>query len=92
MKWASAFKYISINYDARIATVKDQTERVSFANNLNGDCIRLRFSNRYGKTPLRLDRVTVGTENGSVILNATSVTLNGSQVITLEPRQDIRVK
>ena len=89
MKWASAFKYISINYDARIATVKNRTQRVSFANNLNGDRIRLRFSNRYGKTPLRLDRVTVGTENGSVILNAMSVTLNGSQVITLEPGQEV---
>ena len=89
MKWASAFKYISINYDARIATVKDRTQRVSFANNLNGDRIRLRFSNRYAKTPLRLDRVTVGIESDTTVLNTTPVTLNGNAVITLEPGQEV---
>ena len=31
----------------------------------------------------------MGTENGSVVLNVTSVTLNGSPVITLEPGQEV---
>ena len=75
MKWASTFKYLSINYDARVATARNLTQRVSFDNNLNGDRIRLRFSNRYGKVPMRLDRVTIGTETGNTIQNTSLITL-----------------
>lgn len=85
MKWVSAFKYLSLNYGERVATVKDRTQRVSFDNNLNGGRVRLRFSNRYAKIPLRLDRVTVGEADGS----AAAVTLGGDRVITLEPGQEI---
>lgn len=85
MKWVSAFKYLSLNYGERVATVKDRTQRVSFDNNLNGGRVRLRFSNRYAKIPLRLDRVTVGAADGS----AAAVTLGGDRVITLEPGQEI---
>lgn len=85
MKWVSAFKYLSLNYGERVATVKDRTQRVSFDNNLNGGRVRLRFSNRYAKIPLRLDHVTVGAADGS----AAAVTLGGDRVITLEPGQEI---
>lgn len=89
MKWASTFKYLTINYDARVATARNLTQRVSFVNNLSGARIRLRFSNRYGKAPLRLDRVTIGVESGSTVLNTVPITLNGSPVVMLEPGQDI---
>lgn len=89
MKWASAFKYLSIRYDTRVATARDLTQRVSFDNNLDGERIRLRFSNRYGKTSLRLDRVTVGVVRGDGVANTTLVTLNGETGITLQPEQEI---
>lgn len=89
MKWASAFKYLSINYDARVATARNLTQRVSFDNNLNGDRIRLRFSNRYGKVPMRLDRVTIGTETGNTVQNTSLITLDGSPVVNLGPGQEI---
>lgn len=89
MKWVSAFKYLSINYDDRIATVQNLTQKVSFDNNLNGKRVRLRFSNRYGKNPLRLDRVTIGVMQCDEVVNTVSVTLAGNSVITLEPGQEI---
>lgn len=89
MKWASALKYLPINYDGCVATVRDQTQRVSFDNNLNGSRIRLRFSNRYSKTPLCLKRVTVGVADGDNVLNTAAVTLGGSERITLKPGQEI---
>ena len=89
MKWVSAFKYLSINYDACVATVGNRTQRVSFDNNLNGDRIRLRFTNRYGKMPLQMDHVTIGVMHESMILNTVSVTLSGKSVIRLEPGQEI---
>ena len=88
MKWASAFKYVSINYADVVATVHDTTQKVCLSNNLNGDRIRLRFSNRFSKNPLRLDRVTVGTERGDAVENTRAVTLGGSEMITLEPGQE----
>ena len=89
MKWASAFKYLPVNYDDRVATVQNLTQRVSFDNNLNGNRIRLRLSNRYGKIPLRLDRVTIGVMHSDVAANTVLVTLAGNSVITLEPGQEL---
>lgn len=89
MKWVSTFKYLSINYDDRIATVQNMTQKVSFDNNLNGERIRLRFSNRYGKNPLRLEHVTIGVVQGDEVVNTASVTLAGDDVIILEPGQEI---
>lgn len=88
MKWASAFKYVSINYDAVVATVSDTTQRVCFNNNLNGERVRLRFSNRFSKQPLRLDRVSVGVERNGTVENATEVMLDGNGVINLAPGQE----
>lgn len=88
MKWASAFKYLPVNYDDRVATVQNLTQRVSFDNNLNGNRIHLRFSNRYGKIPLRLERVTIGVMHNDIVTNTVLVTLAGNSVITLEPGQE----
>lgn len=89
MKWASAFKYLPVNYDDRVATVRNLTQRVSFDNNLNGNRIRLRFSNRYGKISLRLDRVTIGVMCNDDVTNTVLVTFAGDSVITLEPGQEL---
>ena len=89
MKWASAFKYLPINYGERIATVKKLTQKVSFDNNLNGEKIRLRLSNRYAKVQIRFDRVTIGTVCGEEVRDTVPVTLAGSSIITLLPGQEI---
>lgn len=89
MKWISSFKYVPINYDGCVAVIRNQTQRVSFDNNLNGGRIRLRLCNRYAKIPLILDRVTVGVVDGDRVANTTAVTLEGNSRITLEAGQEI---
>lgn len=89
MKWASAFKYVPINYNGRVVTVKDRTQRVNFDNNLNGGKIRLHLCNRYAGKPLCLDRVTVGVAEGDTAAGVTNVTLGGNSRIILAPGQEI---
>lgn len=89
MKWASAFKYLSVNFASEIAQFHNQTQRVCFDTNLNGDRIRLRLSNRFAKQPLRMNRVTVGVVKEDAIENVTAVTLNGNALIELQPDQEI---
>lgn len=47
MKWASTFKYITIPYGIALANIKDQTQRVTFDNNLRGNKVRVLLSNRH---------------------------------------------
>ena len=86
MKWARALGYLPINYDERIAVVEDMTQRVSFCGNLNGNQVRLHFSNRYGKKPLFLNRVTIMPEEETSL--AGIVTLHGEEKICLEPGEE----
>ena len=89
MKWVSAFSYLPINYNVKLATVADQSQRIEFDNNLNGGRLRLRFSNRYGKSTLCLSRVTVGKAAGERVENLRPVTLNGSAAIRLAPGEEL---
>ena len=52
MKWTSSFKYLPINYGMTLATLSDKTQRVLFENNLNGNKVRILFSNKYAKETL----------------------------------------
>ena len=54
MKWTSSFKYLPINYGMTLATLSDKTQRVLFDNNLNGNKVRILFSNKYAKETLNL--------------------------------------
>lgn len=89
MKWISSFKYVPVNYDECVAVIRNQTQRVSFDNNLNGKRIRLRLSNRYGKIPFSIDRVTVGVVDADRAVNTAAVTLDKKSRITLEAGQEI---
>ncbi len=79
MKWVSSFYYLPIPYGIPLATVADQTQQVSFVNNLRGSKIRLRFSNRYSSHPLVLDKVKV---------NNRAVTLHGETTVRLAPFEE----
>ena len=54
MKWTSSFKYLPINYGMTLATLSDKTQRVLFENNLNGNKVRILFSNKYAKETLNI--------------------------------------
>ena len=83
MKWASAFSYLPINYAVPLAEIKDRTQRVIFHNNLNGNKIRLRLSNKYSQKPLTLTSVTVGIVRAGRVQDAVSVCRNNNTAINL---------
>lgn len=83
MKWTSSFKYLPINYGMTLATLSDKTQRVLFENNLNGNKVRILFSNKYAKETLNLKKVTIGIENEGIVERIREVTLRGSKEIVL---------
>jgi Lysophospholipase L1 and related esterases len=88
MKWVSAFSYLPINYGVELAQIRDQTQRVSFESNLNGERVRLRMSNRYSKSELCLASVTVGILRDGRVEPVRPVTRGGSREIRLAPGEE----
>ena len=88
MKWASTFKYLPIEYGENIAYAENLTQNVSFDNNIEGNQIRIRFTNRYGKNVLHIKKATIGKQQADYITDRTIVTLQGQQEIKLSPRQE----
>lgn len=89
MKWVSVFKYLSIEYGENIAFAKDQTQRVSFESNIDGDRVRIRFTNRYGRNDLKIDRVTIGKEKFPYITDVAGITFEGKQGVVLAPGSEL---
>lgn len=89
MKWVSAFSYLPVNYGVQLAEAEDQTQQLIFDNNLSGGRVRVRFSNKFSRSPLRLDSVTVGIAGESGVEHIRPVTLRGSEAITLSPGEEV---
>ena len=89
MKWVSIFKYLSIEYDENIAFAMDQTQRVSFESNIDGDRVRIRFTNRYGKNDLKIDHATIGKEKSPYITDIAEITFGGKRDVVLAPGQEL---
>lgn len=52
MEWVSTFGYLPLDYGCTLVKVKDQTQVVLFDNNLIGEYVCLRLSNRYSDIPI----------------------------------------
>lgn len=88
MKWVSTFKYLPINYNTKLAEIENQTQRLIFDNNLNGDIIRIRLSNKYSHKNLCLEKITISKVKGSILENTTSITKNGQTIVNLLPNEE----
>jgi lysophospholipase L1-like esterase len=88
MKWVSAFSFLPINYGVELSRIKDQTQRVSFESNLNGERVRVRLSNKYSRSELRLERVTVGIARGDRVEQVRAITRGGCPEILLAPGEE----
>lgn len=88
MKWVSAFSYIPVNYSLQLAAVADQTQRIIFHNNLFGDRVRVRLSNRWSHTGLTMRSVTLGVLGESGVGSVHAVTKEGSRIISLDPGEE----
>lgn len=90
-KWISSWGFIPINFRFLPFTLENETQRVYMKNNVRGEEIRLRFSNRNGVTPLRLEQVTVGEAdetNGWRTDRQTDVTFGGRAELVLAPGEE----
>ena len=73
MKWKETWKYLPVNYNADLGEVENLTQRTVFRNNLNGEKLKLKFSNRYGRVPLTIDKVTVVRKDAAGQMDLQSV-------------------
>ncbi len=89
MKWVSVFKYLSIEYGENIAFAMDQTQRVSFESNADGDKLRIRFTNRYGRNSLSIAHATIGKEKLPYIRDVADITFGGQRSVVLQPGQEL---
>lgn len=89
MKWVSSFKYLPLNYGMTVANVENKTQRVTFDNNLNGNKVRILFSNKYATQSLKLSRVTIGIEKNGMMKSPAEVTLHDKKEIVLRGGEEI---
>lgn len=87
MEWKAIWKYMPVNYNTDIGVVGNITQRTVFCNNLNGEKIKLKFSNRYGKMPLTLEKAVVAKtdKNDGKAVEQVTVTKNGEERIAIDP-------
>ena len=76
MHWLAAWGYLPIDFGVSIGSLENVTQRTIIKNNLSGNHIRILFSNKYGKKPLTLNRVTAGQyeESDECVTRIISVT------------------
>lgn len=92
MKWVPAWSYLPINYNFEWGTVENQTQRMILENNLNGNKVRLKFTNLYSTNVLVLNTVTIGLkkkDGHGLIEKITRVTLKQKEEIILQPGQEV---
>lgn len=59
MEWKTTWSYLPIDYNYTLGTIKNVTQKSVFLNNIDGDKIKLKLSNKYGKDPLFMERVVL---------------------------------
>lgn len=90
MSWYTSWSYLPINYNTTIGTVENITQRTFFRNNLNGTRIKIKFSNRYGREPLILEKVVIGQKDKKQekITGTLTVTRLGNERIVIAPGEE----
>lgn len=88
MTWKTSFSYLPVNYNTVIGTVENLTQRTCFKNNLKGNKIRLRFSNKYGKELLVLNNVVLGNNRDGRVTDAVKVTHEQKEEIRILPGEE----
>lgn len=91
MKWNTAWSYLPIDYGTTIGTIENITQRTYIWNNISGEKVKLRFSNRYGKEDLILEKVVIGQikPDTDQIDEMIVVTLDGHETICIPAGQEL---
>lgn len=91
-EWLPAWGWRETDFSLFPMIAENETQRVWFQHNLRTRRIRVRLSNRYGRTPLPLEQVLIAAcdENGNTGGRAqTPVTFDGAPSVTLAPGESL---
>ncbi|NLL73491.1 MAG: hypothetical protein GX237_08180 [Clostridiales bacterium] len=86
MEWKMTWSYLPVNHDICIGTISNTTLRGRFINNLDGEKIRIKFSNLYSPDPLILDNVTVAK------IKRASNQVEGFEAVKFKGKETIRIE
>lgn len=90
MEWKTAWSYLPLDYGTTIGTVENITQKTIFRNNINGKRVKVKFTNLYGNTPLKLKEVVIAQRKygQSGITGSVNVTVDNQQEIIILPGQE----
>lgn len=90
MKWKTSWSYIPLDFGCEIGTLNNITQRTVFWNNVNGSKVRLKFSNKYGTSVLKMKEVVLAKQkkDQKKDFDYTCITLNGKRQIILLPGEE----
>lgn len=85
MKWKAIWSHLPIEYGTLLGTIENVTQRTILKNYLNGERIKLQFSNIFSDQELILEKVTIGTRKtgSNKICDAVPVTYKGNTKIRI---------
>lgn len=88
--WKTSFSYLPINYEAIPITIENTIQQIQILNNLNGEKIRVKFSNLYGIENLLIKYAIVAKriEKQSKLENITYITFNGVKELNLNVNEE----
>ncbi|MDO4549427.1 MAG: GDSL-type esterase/lipase family protein, partial [Clostridia bacterium] len=91
-EWKASWGYRALDFRLFQTLVGNETQRVMLKNNLNGERVRLHFSNRYGVESMTFDRVLIAPTYDMITAECQKgekITFGGSESVTLEPGDEI---
>ncbi len=90
MEWKRTWSYLPIHYNTTIGSLENITQRTFIQNNLFGNKVKVRFSNRYGKEKLVMEQVVIGKRKAGEedIRDWISLTKDGAEQIVLMPGEE----
>ena len=90
MEWKTGWSYLPLDYGTTIGTVDNITQKTIFRNNINGQRVKVKFTNLYGNTPLKLKEVVIAQRKygQSGITGSVNVTVDNQQEIIILPGQE----
>lgn len=88
MDWKTSWSYLPINYDTNIGTVENITQRTYFKNNLRGNKVRVKFSNKYGSGKLVLEKAVISSEKNGQLQKGVTIKRHGETRVVLMPGEE----
>lgn len=84
MEWKTTWAYLPIDYNTIIGEIENLTQKFSCNNNLDGEGLKIKFTNKFGKKTIRCKSIFVGCGNGKLF----EVMKNGKSEIELRPGEE----